>query len=211
MRIEVAFLLAFLLAPDLTAADLSPTPVNEAAQGLVERILPKQAKQFVIKTIPWENGRDVFEIESRDGKIILSGNSPVSIASALNRYLKEFCHCDISWNCGDQLSLPKKLPAVPERIRVVSPCQFRYAYNFCTYGYTSAWWDWPKWERELDFLALNGINLALTIEGHEAVWIDTFTNFNYSKVDMRGWVVDPAHLPWMEMDNMESYGGPLSA
>lgn len=204
-------LFALLLVPFLRAVELSPTTVNDASRVLVERILPRQANQFIVQTIPSDKNRDVFEIESRDGKIILSGNNPVSIASALNRYLKDFCHCDISWNCGDHLNLPEKLPAVPEKIRAVSPCQFRYAYNFCTYGYTSVWWDWPKWERELDFLALNGINLALTIEGHEAVWINTFTNFNYSDAEMRGWVVDPAHLPWMEMDNMENYGGPLSA
>lgn len=204
------FLLALLWAPFLRAADVSLTPADAAARGLVQRILPKHANQFIVQTIPSDNGRDVFEIESRDGKIMLRGDNPVSTASALNRYLKEFCHCDISWNCGDQLNVPKKLPVVPEKIRIVSPCQFRYAYNFCTYGYTSAWWDWPKWERELDFLALNGINLALVIEGHEAVWVDTFTNFNYSEANIRTWVVDPAHLPWMEMDNMENYGGPLS-
>ena len=177
---------------------------------MIQRIVPKQAKQFVVETIPADNGHDVFEIESRGGKIVLRGNDAVSIASALNWYLKNDCHCDISWNCGDQLKLPRKLPAVPEKIRVVSPHQFRYAYNFCTYGYTMAWWDWPKWEHELDFLALNGINLALVIEGQESAWVSTFTNFNYSAADIRGWVVDPAHLPWMEMDNMESYGGPLS-
>ena len=209
-KLAAVFLLAFLLTPVLRAVDSPTTSDNEAARELIQRILPKQANQFIIQRIPSDDGRDVFEIESNDGRIILSGNSPVSIASALNHYLNEFCHCDISWNCGDQLSLPRKLPVVPEKIRVISPCQFRYAYNFCTYGYTSAWWDWPKWERELDFLALSGINLALTIEGHEAVWISTFTNFNYSAADMRDWVVDPAHLPWMEMDNMENYGGPLS-
>ena len=73
-----------------------------------------------------------------------------------------------------------------------------------------AWWDWPQWEHELDFLALKGVNLALVIEGQESTWIQTFKNFGYSDEAIRAWVVDPAHLPWMEMDNMESYGGPLS-
>ncbi|MGH7981385.1 MAG: alpha-N-acetylglucosaminidase TIM-barrel domain-containing protein, partial [Limisphaerales bacterium] len=55
-----------------------------------------------------------------------------------------------------------------------------------------------------------GVNLALVIEGQESVWIQTFKQFGYSDDSIRQWVVDPAHLPWMEMDNMESYGGPLS-
>jgi hypothetical protein len=29
-------------------------------------------------------------------------------------------------------------------VRVTSPHAFRYAYNFCTHGYTMAWWDWPQ-------------------------------------------------------------------
>ncbi len=74
-----------------------------------------------------------------------------------------------------------------------------------------AWWDWPDFEHELDFLALKGVNLALVIEGQESAWIQTFKQFGYSDEAIRQWVVDPAHLPWMEMDNMESYGGPLSS
>jgi alpha-N-acetylglucosaminidase len=72
------------------------------------------------------------------------------------------------------------------------------------------WWDWPAWQRELDFLAMNGVNLALAIEGQESVWVKTFAPFGYTSADVRGWVVDPAHFPWMCMDNMENYGGPLS-
>ncbi len=177
---------------------------------MIKRLIPEQAGQFVVETIPADNGHDVFEIENRDGKIVLRGNNGVSIASALNWYLKNGCHCDISWNCGDQLNLPKPLPSVPEKTHVVSPHEFRYAYNFCTHGYTMAWWNWPEWEHELDFLALNGVNLALIIEGQESVWIQTLKNFGCTDAEVRAWLLMPSHLPWMEMGNMESYGGPLS-
>ncbi|HZI32135.1 MAG TPA: alpha-N-acetylglucosaminidase, partial [Candidatus Binatia bacterium] len=43
-----------------------------------------------------------------------------------------------------------------------------------------------------------------------ATWINALTNFGYTASAVRDWVVDPAHLPWMEMDNMENYGGPMS-
>ncbi len=191
------------------AQDTSKSPAD-AARALIQRVISQQATDFKVEIIPADTGLDVFEVESAGGKNVLRGNNTVSVASALNWYLKNDCHCDMSWHCGDQMNLPEPLPAVLEKVRVISPDQFRYAYNFCTYGYTMAWWHWPEWEHELDFLALNGINLALTIEGQESTWINTFTNFGYSEAEMRGWVVDPAHLPWMEMDNMENYGGPLS-
>ncbi|HTL74261.1 MAG TPA: alpha-N-acetylglucosaminidase TIM-barrel domain-containing protein [bacterium] len=194
----------------LRAAEVSPSLAVTAAHALIERVVPKQAKQFVVETISTTNGQDVFEIESRDGKIILRGNNGVSIASAFNRYLKEFCHCDVSWDCGDQLALPKPLPVLPGKLRVVSPHQFRFAFNYCTHGYTMAWWNWDRWEHELDVLALNGVNLALVIEGQEQVWINTLTQFGYTEAEARQWLVLPTHQPWMFMSNMQDYGGPLS-
>ncbi len=200
-------LICLLAVNGLFAADVSKTATVQSAEALVARAAPDAAQHFVVETMPPDNGRDVFEVESRGNKIVLRGNNAVSIASALNWYLENECHCEISWNCGDQLHLPKPLPPLRTKIHIISPYQYRYAYNFCTYGYTMAWWNWPKWEHELDFLALKGVNLALVIEGQESTWIQTFKNFGYTDEDIRSWVVDPAHLPWMEMDNMESYPG----
>ena len=201
---------AILSAAFVNGAETKASPAVDAAHGLIERLVPKQAKHFAIETIDSAGGQDVFEIESRDGKIILRGNNGVAVASALNRYLTDFCHCDISWNCGNQLNVPKHLPPVPNKIRIVSPHKFRYAYNYCTHGYTMAWWDWPRWEHEIDFLALSGVNLALVIEGQESVWIDTLRQLGYSDAELRQWLVLPTHQPWMYMSNMEGYGGPLT-
>jgi alpha-N-acetylglucosaminidase len=150
----VILLAAWLSALPIHAGGTAVNPTAGAARGLIERVVPKQAEHFVVETIPAAYGRDVFEIESRGGQIVLRGNDGVSVASALNWYLQNQCHCDISWNCGNQLNLPKPLPLVPEKVRVISPHRYRYAYNFCTHGYTMAWWDWPQWRRELDYLAL---------------------------------------------------------
>ena len=64
-----------------------------------------------------ENGRDVFEIESIKGKVIIRGNSGVSMAMGLNWYLKYSCKCNVSW-CGDNLALPKKLRIEMDKRRV---------------------------------------------------------------------------------------------
>lgn len=202
--------LAVLLAgASLYAAEADSSPMASAAHSLIERVVPQQARHFAVEIIPPENEQDVFEVESHDGEVILRGNNGVSVASALNWYLHEECHCDISWNCGDQLRLPSPLPAVPGIIRIVSPHRFRYAYNFCTHGYTMAWWNWPQWQRELDYLALSGVNLALIIEGQESVWVQTLRSFGYTDAEVRAWLVMPSHQPWMYMDNMEGYGGPV--
>lgn len=42
--------------------------------------------------------------------------------------------------------------------------------NVCTVSYSMAWWDWARWEEELDWMAISGINLALAFTGQEHIW-----------------------------------------
>ena len=111
-----------------------------------------------------------FEIDTKNsqnaGKVVLRGDSGVSIASALNHYLKRYCHSHFSWN-GDQINLPKPLPSVKDnKIHIINPNKYVVYFNYCTFNYSSPWWDWKRWEREIDFMALNGINVPLAVTGH---------------------------------------------
>ena len=193
-------------------ASLTVTPYNRdvsAASGLLGRMLPLHATHFGTVFIPPENGMDVFEIESVGERIVLRGNTPVSIASAFNHYLKNICHCHVSRN-GDQLALPAPLPLVPENIRVVSPHRVRFFYNPCTFGYTSAWWGWDKWQREIDQLAMDGVNVAQVTPGTEKVFLTTLRDhFGYTDAEVRAWLCMPSHLPWMLLSNMYGFGGPV--
>jgi alpha-N-acetylglucosaminidase len=87
---------------------------TEAVYALIKRVIPSHAKYFLVSFIEKKNGKDCFEIESIGNKIMLRGNNGISIASALNYYLKNFAHCSITWN-GNNLQLPTPLPAVKER------------------------------------------------------------------------------------------------
>lgn len=37
-----------------------------------------------------------------------------------------------------------------------------------------SWWDWKRWEKEIDWMALQGINLPLAFTGQEAIWQKVF-------------------------------------
>jgi alpha-N-acetylglucosaminidase len=178
------------------------------AEELIARVLPDRASQFVTEIIPAaEKGRDVFEIESRDGKIVLRGNDGVSIASALNWYLKYYCRCEVSW-CGGQLDLPEPLPVVPEKVRKVSPHTYRYAFNYCTYGYSMAFWDWARWEREIDLMALHGINTPLMATGAEVVCRNVYRELGLPEKEIDAFIAGPPFLPWFLMGNVDGWGGP---
>lgn len=206
-KFAVLVLLVLLLGSAQAAEDPS-TKASAAGRSLIGRVLPKQTSSFVVETIPAENDLDVFEIESRNGKIVLRGSSGVAVASALNWYLKYYCHCQLSW-CGDNLDLPDPLPNVPGKIRRPTPYAHRAYLNYCTFSYSMAWWDWPRWEREIDWMALHGINMPLAITGQEAVWQATLRRFKMNDDEIRNFLCGPAFFAWQWMANLQSWGGPL--
>lgn len=186
------------------------TDAVKSATALLKRILPGYAEHFIFEIIAKENGNDGFEIESKDRKITIRGNNGVSMASGLNWYLKYYCHCHVSLNPNcDQLDLPGPLPPVKTKVRISSPFKYRNFFNYCTFSYTMAWWDWPQWERMIDYMALNGINMPLAITGQEAVWQEVLRELGFSEKQIRDFFVGPAYLPWKWMGNIEGLAGPL--
>lgn len=196
-------------APATTVAASVTTSASpaEAARALLARVVPAHATQFSVEIIPAaENGRDVYEVESVGDKVVLRGNNGVAVASALNRYLKEIAKCYLSW-CGDRIDLPEKLAPVPAKIRTVNPHAYRVMFNYCTLNYTCSWWDQKRWERELDFLAMQGVNTPLGVIGLEATWYDTLVKEGFSDTEARGFLIAPAHSAWQWMTNLENPAG----
>ncbi len=181
---------------------------GEAARSLLQRVLPDRADEFTLEVIPQENGHDVFEIESFDGKIVVRGCDGVAIASGIGWYLKQVCHCQLSFN-GDQLNLPEKLPLVDETIRQVSPFKYRYCFNYCAFSYTLAWWDWQQWQRMIDWMALHGINMPLSVTGQEAIWQKVYRRMGLSDQQLAEFFVGPGYLPFGWMGCLDGWCGPL--
>lgn len=181
---------------------------QQASLAFIERVIPDQSGSFIIEAIPQQNGKDVFELDSKDGKIVLRGNNGLSVASALNYYLKNYCFCDIGWN-GTNLKLPATLPLVKGTIHKATPYQYRYYLNYCTYNYSMAWWDWERWQKEIDWMALNGINLPLAITGEEAVWQNVYKSMGFTDKQLDEFFSGPAYFAWFWMGNIDAWGGPL--
>ena len=110
---------------------LPQTPTGNpipAIQGLVKRLLGEDyVGRFSYEAITSET--DVFEIDSDGRKPVLRGNNGVSLASALNYYLKYWCNCSVTWGrngTGDQLRMPDILPLPAAVLKVTSPVKYRY-------------------------------------------------------------------------------------
>ena len=93
------------------------------------------------------------------------------MARGLNHYLRHYCHASVSW-CGDNLaSIPDTLPAVGGPVHIEAFQPLRYYLNYCTYSYSMAFWGWEEWEKEIDRMALQGVNLPLmAVNSQYAVW-----------------------------------------
>jgi len=180
----------------------------KASVELIRRIIPQQASSFIVQSLKPENGKDVFEIESSHDKIILRGNNGIAIASALYYYLTEFAHCQVTWN-GINLLLPQKLPALPQKIHKNTPYQYRYYLNYCTFNYSSSWWDWDRWQKEIDWMALHGINMPLAITGEEYTWYLVYRQMGFGDEDLKDFFSGPAYFAWFWMGNLDGWGGPL--
>lgn len=181
---------------------------KKACFDLIERVVPGSSRHFEVDFIPSEDGKDVFEVSSDGKKIKLSGNNGVSVASALNYYLKNYCNFELTWN-GPGNGIPAAFPLEVDAVRKVSPHTYRYYLNYCTFSYSMAWWDWERWEREIDWMALNGINMPLAITGQEAIWKRVYARMGLSDEDLKDFFTGPAYFGWFYMNNMDGWGGPL--
>ena len=89
MQIVVCLLLATIAFP---FTRLYAVGSDRSAEALIERIVGKEKSHlFEVEYLSSVKGKDVFEIETRKSKVVLRGNRPVAVASALNWYLKYYC------------------------------------------------------------------------------------------------------------------------
>ena len=196
--------------PAQAATDRTAVTAETSIRNLVERIAPGRGADFGFEAIPPDNGKDVFEIETQAGRVVLRGNTVLSALVGLNWYLKHYCHCHISLN-GRQLDLPASLPPVPKKVRVVSWAPVRYFLNYCTFSYSMSWWDWDQWEKFIDWMALNGVNLPLAVTGQEALWQAVGRRFGMTDAEIRAFLAGPPYLPFQWMGCLDGHGGPLPA
>eukprot|EP00698_Gefionella_okellyi_P024671 TRINITY_DN8770_c0_g1_i1.p1 TRINITY_DN8770_c0_g1~~TRINITY_DN8770_c0_g1_i1.p1 ORF type:complete len:734 (-),score=141.60 TRINITY_DN8770_c0_g1_i1:24-2225(-) len=208
MRYLVVFavLALFLVGLAASGIDASVDPQVTAVENLMKRILPQRAIYFSFE-LAETSSTDISTIQAANGRVHISGSSGVALAGAVYHYLKYSCNASISW-FGNQLDLPTPLPSASEIVK--SPYRYRYMYNTCTYGYSTAFWDWPRWEREIDLLALWGINMPLAQIGQEFAFLLAYRELGLSDADVLQFFSGPAFFPWQRMGNIYGWQGPVS-
>ena len=182
------------------------TAAGNPVDNLLNRIDPGAARKFKTELVKTE--RDFFELDQQGSRVVVRGNSWVNIATGVNWYLKYYAGVHLTWN-QMRAKLPAVLPKVERKERHETDLKLRYDFNYCTFSYSMAFWDWQRWEQEIDWMALHGVNLPLAIVGEECVWRKMLLRLGYSEEEVGKFIAGPAFLAWWEMNNLEGWGGPL--
>ncbi|MCF0203438.1 MAG: alpha-N-acetylglucosaminidase C-terminal domain-containing protein, partial [Bacteroidaceae bacterium] len=70
-------------------------------------------------------------------------------------------------------------------------------------------WDEDRWMKEIDWMALHGVNLPLQIVGIDAVWYQMLRNeFGYNHDQATEFVAGPFYQSWWLMNNLQGESGP---
>lgn len=181
----------------------------QPARAALCRLIPSLQSQIRLSAFHRSGIHDAFRISGTTGVIRVEATSSVAALFGVNWYLRYLAHMQFSPN-GDQFRTQGRLPAPSEAIEKESPYAFRYALNENTDGYSTPYWDWPRWEREVDLLAASGINAVLVERGTDVVLYRTFRDFGYSDSEIRRWITSPAHQNWQLMGNLCCFDGPIS-
>ncbi|XP_059151903.1 LOW QUALITY PROTEIN: alpha-N-acetylglucosaminidase-like [Physella acuta] len=148
-------------------------------------------------------------LRSTENGIEVTGTSGVAASIGFYYYLKYYCNGQRTW-AGQQTELPPTLPVITTPIKITTNDKFRYYQNVCTVSYTMAFWQWPRWEQEIDWMAMQGINLPLAFTGQEAIFQRVYMNMGFTQTDMDGFFGGPAFsLGMTRMGNIQGWGGPL--
>lgn len=204
--------LCFCLCCSLAATAATTNP--EAVAALLNRIGGDgTADRFVTlvdETLLTADGKEVFVITNQDGKPCVKGSSVLAVTTGINWYLNHYAHVNLAWNnlTTDLSAVALPVPATDAETRTCS-ADYRYYLNYCTFSYSMSVWTWERWQQEIDWMALHGINMPLQIVGLDVVWKNLLTkDLGYSDADADAFIAGPCFQGWFGMNNLEGWGGP---
>lgn len=199
----------FLLMMVLVSASAWASKNDDRALAeWLDRIGGADTHKRIVTLLVEKDGEESFTITSRRGKPCIVGNTKSAVCTGVNWYLNHYAKVNISWN---QLTVDLKDVILPvPKVKEVHRCnaEYRYYLNYCTFGYSMATWTWERWEKEIDWMALHGVNMPLQIVGLETVWKRFLANhYGYTEDDAESFVPGPAFTAWWGMNNLEGWGG----
>lgn len=180
---------------------------NTVFKDFLNRNLPQFANRFVFEVT--NDGEEYFRVECKNEKIHITADSRVNAIHGFYCYLKKYCGVQLSW-CGNRKIDIDKIVTFEGAYTKRIEQKYRVYLNYCTLSYSMCWWGLERWQSEIDFMAMNGINMTLAPVGSEAVLFETLIEFGYTREEALSCISSSAFWAWQLMTNIIGYRPPLN-
>ena len=171
---------------------------------LIQRTTPELADRFRVEIVPSADGGEAYEI-LREGDLLLLRGTSVSAAAAA--YYRCLCDCfgmDLS-GCGNDRVYAGGKETLPNKpIRQTLPA-IRWGMTYESYLNGAMLWDFAKWERALDRMAMLGVNCIYMPIGHEAVLYYAALDLEIRREDAMQFLSGFAYFPYQLMGQLDSF------
>lgn len=184
------------------------TPQEQAAaREVIARFAGEHMPPLELGSVPAENDCAVYTYQTAGGKLHLQGSSGVALCKGYYDFVRSQGKGICSWSGNRHEAVDtESCTGITKR---VSPVPYHYYLNVVTYGYTMPYWDFARWEQEIDYMALHGIDMPLALVATEAISARVFKRLGLTEAEIGAYFTGPAHLPWLRMGNLCGIDGPL--
>ncbi len=202
-------ILLWMAAPLTALATAETNP--EALVNLLRRVCGEGAEGLITlvvdDSLADSDGGETFVLTAQDGKPCVKGSTASATTAGLNWYLNHYARVNLTWsNLTTDLSAAS-LPTPSGEEKHTATAQCRYYLNYCTFSYSMAFWTWERWEQEIDWMALHGINMPLMLVGADVVWRNALTALGYTSDEINDFIAGPGFQAWWLMNNLMGWGG----
>lgn len=200
-------LLVWLIPLSLSFTAEAAHPMARQAEGVIKRTFGPRMPELDLRIDPNQR-KNFYEVNATGSRLTITGNNAVALCRGFYDYMKANELGINSWS-GSRLKPLRRWPSA--QISLTSPYQHHYYLNVVTYGYSTPYWDWKRWQQEIDWMALHGFDFPLALVATEAIAIRVWERLGLKPADYESFYVGPAHLPWQRMGNIVDHDGPLPA
>lgn len=168
------------------------------------RNTPKIADSFVFETIESDGGLDTYKVFARDKKIVVCGNNNVAKAMGYYRYLRDYCGVMLSGGNYD-ISYIKTAPLPEGEIIYTVPQKIRMAMTYERFAAEAESWGVDRWEKEIDFMAMIGVNTPLALTGSDGVLYKTLMELRIKEENALSFISGSSFWPRQLTGNIFGY------
>lgn len=204
MNNKLIFIALFLMVQlQVFAQKLNTLP----AKHVLLRTIGPKAERIQLEWLKNKGNTDYYQYSAKNGVLTVKATTTNALTRGVYDYLKDNQLGMLDW-VGSNFKVPAKWPDAPIT-KITSPYKIRQSYNVVTFGYTTPFWTWERWEQELDWQAMHGFNTLMAPVATEAIATRVWKKLGLTQKEIDSFYVSPSLLPWQRMGNIQNVGGTL--